>query len=852
MAESLLARLGGSPALAARLGEKDRLAVLHLLLEWGAVDDALALLVWTPADAGDEWRVPAADALRRAGRAAEALAMAASLRAPGFVRDAQRIRGLLAARDFRSALAQAEALVAPGSGSFATRAEAWTLLGDVHLAHGSLSEAEVAFTQAGRLDAHDPTPRVGLLRAALAVPHNAADAALQARALVDERGPAALRSDELNLVAGALRAGGPAQSAALQLVTAELLERYDRAAARLRALLARAPQAAPAAAPAPHLPGAQAAPPGDQPTPPAGAIPGAREMAPAARDEIGELRVAVRQIFGHTTLLPRQADVISATRRGEDVLAVLPTGGGKSLCYQLPAYLDGGVTLVISPLVALMKDQVDQLPARLRPAAVALHSGIEPAQVQAALEGMAAGRYKLVYTAPERLRNRGFVAALRRVGLARLVVDEAHCVAVWGHDFRPDYLHIPRAHADMGAPPLLALTATAPPALRQEIATHLFGSAEARERPLSVHMADPTRPNLWLGVRQVKSEGDRRERIVSLCTTLPGAGVVYMRSRAQTEEIATALRAAGIEAAAYHAGLANRADVQERFMRDQLRVIVATVAFGMGVNKPNIRFILHGGLPTSLEAYVQEVGRAGRDGKPAVCLLLTTERDLQRAAQAPAEDAPIGLLQGVLEGVTQAVGTQRSGVLATEELALSLGADDTSVRVALSLLEEAGLVQRDYDAPRSLSIYMRKPGRSAEFARFAQTAGAAPGKPAEWKFAELAAALQWPPSKLEERLLAWQEAGHLSYYPRGRSLLVTLRARPRDAAERLQRLANARAHAHRQRHEQMVRFVRSRDCRQVVLAEALGGPARGPCGFCDSCGVALVDALITARPGAAT
>jgi ATP-dependent DNA helicase RecQ len=565
---------------------------------------------------------------------------------------------------------------------------------------------------------------------------------------------------------------------------------------------------------------------------------------------VSELRVAVRRIFGHTTLLPLQADVVAAARRGEDLLAILPTGGGKSLCYQLPAFLDGGVTLVVSPLVALMKDQVDQLPARLRPAAVALHGSVEPAQMQAALEELAAGKYTLVYTAPERLRQRGFVETLRRVGLRRMVIDEAHCVAVWGHDFRPDYLHLPRAHADLGAPPQLALTATAPPGLRSEIEAHLFGPLRAAqpERPThQLYIADPARANLWLGVRLMRNDAERRERIVQLCGSLPGAGIVYMRSRAQTEEVAAALRAAGVDAAAYHAGLANRSAVQERFMQGEVRVIVATVAFGMGVNKPDIRFILHGGLPNALEAYVQEVGRAGRDGQPALCLLLSTERDLQYATQPATDDLPVALLQGVLQSVREAVGAGRWGLLAMEEVALALGVDETAVRVALSILEEAGLAQRDYDAPKSVALYLRKAGRGSDFTHFLQVSGLAAGKPAEWSFAELAAATHLPPARLEERLLAWQEAGFVSFYPRGRALLVSLRADPRDAAERLQRLATARTLARSRRSEQMVDFVRSRTCRQVTLGDYLGGPPRGPCGFCDRCGVALADAL-TASP----
>jgi ATP-dependent DNA helicase RecQ len=396
----------------------------------------------------------------------------------------------------------------------------------------------------------------------------------------------------------------------------------------------------------------------------------------------------------------------------------------------------------------------------------------------------------------------------------------------------------------MGAPPLLALTATAPPELRDEIASHLFAAQPAQPRTRSIYVADPTRANLWLGVRLLKSEGDRRERLVTLAGALPGQGIIYMRSRRATEEVAAALRAAGIAASAYHAGVENRAAVQERFMRGDVRVIAATIAFGMGVNKADIRFILHGNLPASLEAYVQEVGRAGRDGKPAACLLLATDRELAQATQRTDESTPPALLEGVLQAVVEAVGTQRSGLLAADEVALALGVDDTALRVALSILEEAGLVLRDYDAPRSVSVYLRKAGRSADFARFLAATGLAPGKPVEFAFADLARLTQSAPARLEERLIAWQEAGQISFYPRGRALLVTLRAQPRDAAARLQRLVAARSEAHQKRAEAMVNYARTRTCRQVALAAALGGPPRPPCGACDQCGMPMVDALL--------
>lgn len=332
-------------------------------------------------------------------------------------------------------------------------------------------------------------------------------------------------------------------------------------------------------------------------------------------------RDLLKSVFGYDDFRPGQAEVIGAILNGGPVLAVMPTGSGKSMCYQLPALLDGGLTVVVSPLIALMRDQAQQMRA-VGVAAATLNSNNTPEETDDAWRLIRSGELRLLFVSPERLAMDGLTSSLARRGVRRLAVDEAHCVSEWGHDFRPEYREIRRALQALGNPQAIAFTATADRATRADIAERLFPSAPQ----VFVHSFD--RPNLDL--RFEAKDQPRRQLTDFLLKRRGASGIVYCASRKKTEALAEYLAEQGHETVAYHAGmdLAARNRNQDRFLREDGVIALATVAFGMGINKPDVRFVVHADMPGSVEAYYQEIGRAGRDGLPAETLTLYGVEDI--------------------------------------------------------------------------------------------------------------------------------------------------------------------------------------------------------------------------------
>jgi len=334
-------------------------------------------------------------------------------------------------------------------------------------------------------------------------------------------------------------------------------------------------------------------------------------------------REALQTHFGHDQFRDGQEAVIKILLEGRSALALFPTGAGKSLCYQLPALLFEGLTLVVSPLIALMKDQVESLQAR-NILAARLDSTIEQEEVGQIYEAMENGSLKLLYVAPERLANEGFIRKLRRCRISLLAVDEAHCISEWGHNFRPDYLKLANLASDLSVERILALTATATPKVAEQIRER-FEIAEADHV-----QTDFARENLHFDIHPC-SEADRDSRLCErISNQTPGASIVYVTLQQTAERVAGILKAVGLNARAYHAGMRgdHRAEVQDTFMEGSLDIVVATIAFGMGVDKSNIRHVYHYNLPKSLENYVQESGRSGRDGDISTCEILACADDL--------------------------------------------------------------------------------------------------------------------------------------------------------------------------------------------------------------------------------
>jgi ATP-dependent DNA helicase RecQ len=403
---------------------------------------------------------------------------------------------------------------------------------------------------------------------------------------------------------------------------------------------------------------------------------------PAAQDRI--TRVA-RETFGYETVRPGQRDAIDAVLDGRDTLVVMSTGSGKSAIYQIAGLLMPGATVVVSPLIALQREQVDDLRERAAGGAAQLNSTIRTAERDAALAELAEDALEFVFLAPEQLANQDVVDELAVARPSLLVVDEAHCISEWGHDFRPDYLRLGAAAEALGRPTILALTATAAPPVRDEIAERLG----LRDPVVIVRGFD--RPNIRLAVQRFHDEDRKLRALREHIAAAAPPGIVYVATRRAAEELAGDLCGDGLRAASYHGGMRGpeRDDVQQRFMDDDLDVVVATTAFGMGVDKPNVRWVLHAEISESLDAYYQEVGRAGRDGEPAEAVLFYRTEDLGlRRFFSGGGQVDVAEIGTVLEAVERAGGPVEPGRLqdATE-------LSQTKLATAVSRLEEVGAVQ---------------------------------------------------------------------------------------------------------------------------------------------------------------
>jgi ATP-dependent DNA helicase RecQ len=568
-------------------------------------------------------------------------------------------------------------------------------------------------------------------------------------------------------------------------------------------------------------------------------------QASAPEDSFREVRVsseeartiqeAVQRHFGFPSLRPGQKETLACVLRGEDVLTILPTGGGKSLCYQLPAMLaENGVTLVVSPLIALMKDQLDSLPTALQRRATTINSSLDGDELRDRLRRIAHDQYRLVYAAPERLRQPIFLHALQRAGIRRLVVDEAHCVSFWGHDFRPDYLKLGEARRMLGDPPVLGLTATAPPRVRRDIVQHL-----SPDREMRVIAGDVTRPNLQLEVLRAANLDEKLSRLLAFCQAEQGSGIIYAGTRARCEQLTALLRRHGIQSTYYHAGIPNRDAVQDDFMSGRTRIVVATIAFGLGIDKPDIRFIVHFVPANSLEAYYQEAGRAGRDGQPARCLLMLTPSDRGTLTRRLHRDQmDVTFLRALYGAVSRRLGDHRIGRIAPGDLERDVRSDDVHVRVGLSILEETDLIRQGPDIPRACMIRLQgpvNPDRTPDLATFSAKARL---RPRQWLNVDLVNVAQQTGIEadvIEGRVLEWAADGHLNYRFSGRDILLEQLDPPSDASARISLWLERYETIQAQRIDEIAKYAKTRHCRHGHLNTYLGGRTIDGCGACDNC-----------------
>ena len=551
--------------------------------------------------------------------------------------------------------------------------------------------------------------------------------------------------------------------------------------------------------------------------------------------------------FNLTSFREGQEEVISTVLSGRDCLCVMPTGGGKSLCYQLPALALDGLTLVVSPLIALMKDQVDQL-CELGLPVTFINSTLSLAEQYERLERMAAGEFRLVYVVPERFRSQRFIEAVSERGVKLLAIDEAHCVSEWGHDFRPDYARLGYFRRKLGHPPTIALTATATDAVRRDIVEQL-------------DLVDPktfitgfARDNLFYEVKRPQNDREKGEMLVRFLNETPGSGIVYASTRKKTEEVAELINASvSRPSITYHAGMApdERRRAQEDFMSGKVEIVVATNAFGMGIDKADVRFVVHYNMPGTLEAYYQEAGRAGRDGRLSKCLLLYTASD--RFVQEffidlayPGRENVAPIYEYLRRQEADPIELTQQEI--KDQLGLSIGAD--GVGTCEQLLAAAGVLERltaahnmaavrlDSDLPTLVDLLPKQAKTRRRVLQAVENiVGARRDELVAFNPIELQRATELPHNSITAALRQLVDLEPFTYIPpfRGRAIRMVRRDLPFEKVEIDFEALERRKEAEHAKLRKVISFALSERCRQATILRYFGEQNAQPCGHCDNC-----------------
>ena len=556
----------------------------------------------------------------------------------------------------------------------------------------------------------------------------------------------------------------------------------------------------------------------------------------------------LKEYWGYDAFRPMQREIIDAAADGRDVLAILPTGGGKSVCFQVPVLMKEGIALVVTPLIALMKDQVQNLCDR-GVKALAVYAGMSRREVETALNNAAYGDFKFLYLSPERLSTPLFRQYAECMQVSYIVVDEAHCISQWGYDFRPEYLEISSLRKTVEAP-VIALTATATPSVAEDIMEKLA----FRERMLLKGSFE--RPNLSYIVRHCE---DKLGKLMEICGAVQGTGIVYVRSRKKTEELASFLKSHGVSASYYHAGLGpqTRAQRQEDWKAGRTRIMVCTNAFGMGIDKPDVRSVVHFDVPDSPEAYFQEAGRAGRDGKRSYAVLLHGSGDVRRLHQIETLSfPPLDYVEDIYHkvhmffGIPYETGEGRQLKFNIDEFCRHFRLNRSSAYYAMKYIERAGhwAVMEDMDISTKVQIIPSRtelydieiPERSMErvlevLMRRYTGIFSYPVMIDENYVASMSG-LTVP--ELRQTLYRLAVEHIIRYIPNGRSTVIYLqhpRLRHRDVNLMPERYARLKEMAHA-RIQTMVDYVsEDSECRSVFLLRYFGQEDAQPCGTCDVC-----------------